>query len=651
MNPRRKSTAPLVFSGALVAISMVTYGPPALAADPRDEGRQFGVLNHNPTERVADGQRYEVDVPDTLDLAARLGLAVNALTNVWFPREHWALGFNVDFSRRPAVLKINHRTDAYLNIPPKFIEALVLCRLASGNRSKLDVDRQVLRTQLEFLGTDGLTYCPTDLLKGLSKARDGQKPFSEVWAEGRMLLALSMLLQVDDDPRWEEIGKRKVDRLLALTREKDGFRYLWKSRFFAGDTPPSNSEESGDKVTGLYAGVIQDPALALAYSMGAVGHGAGLFYRVTGYEPALELSGGLARWALARLFTNADGRWDFYHFHHGLYALLAVCEYGIAAGDRLVLERVNACYRWARTMGDPVIGYYPECMPGSDSYRRRSKEGNTVEICEVADMVTLALKLTQAGMDDYTDDVDRWVRNVFAEGQLCDTRLLDRIPDSYFKSEPVTKGRYLDTDRIRERMVGSFWGWMRANEGLEVADTKQGPKLTSSGIMHCCTGNGSRTLYYVWDHIVTKNGDQVRVNLLLNRASRWLDVDSYLPAQGKVVLRIKDATKVAVRMPAWCDPTDVRVTVGDHAFKPVVHGRYLHLSLLKTGDRVTLTFPVPTRVVHRVIGDRPYKLTLRGSTVVEIDPAGVAYRLFDHEHAAKPVKTSRFISSVDGPVW
>jgi hypothetical protein len=44
------------------------------------------------------------------------------------------------------------------------------------------------------------------------------------------------------------------------------------------------------------------------YSIGALGHGAGLFYRVTGYEPALELSRGLARWGLKRIFTHENGR-------------------------------------------------------------------------------------------------------------------------------------------------------------------------------------------------------------------------------------------------------------------------------------------------------------------------------------------------------
>jgi len=135
------------------------------------------MLDYNPIAKCTIGERYEADVPDTLDLANRMGLAVNALTNVWYPEEKWALGFVVDFSSRPAVLFPSHITDAYLNIPTKFLEALAVCRLASGNEDNLDIDLEVLRVQLDLLGDDGLTYCLTDTLEQFTEAR----PFSEVW--------------------------------------------------------------------------------------------------------------------------------------------------------------------------------------------------------------------------------------------------------------------------------------------------------------------------------------------------------------------------------------------------------------------------------------------------------------------------------------
>ena len=52
---------------------------------------------HNPFAKCTNGDRYVSEVPDTLDLADRMGLAINPLTNVWDPDEGFALRFCVDF--------------------------------------------------------------------------------------------------------------------------------------------------------------------------------------------------------------------------------------------------------------------------------------------------------------------------------------------------------------------------------------------------------------------------------------------------------------------------------------------------------------------------------------------------------------------------
>ena len=44
-------------------------------------------------------------------------------------------------------------------------------------------------------------------------------------------------------------------------------------------------------------------------------------------------------------------------------------------------------------------------------------------------MITLALNLSEAGAGDYWDDADRWIRNMFAEGQLTSTDWIYRIQE------------------------------------------------------------------------------------------------------------------------------------------------------------------------------------------------------------------------------
>lgn len=580
-------------------------------------------LAENPMEKAVKGRRYAAAIPDTLDLADRMALAVNAMTNVWCPEHKWAMYFNVDLLSDSGVLSNLRMYDSYLNIPPKIIEALALCRLASGSGQQLSVDREVLSAQLGFLGPDGLTYSPKDMLKELG---DEWRDHAEVWAEGRWLIALSVLAQIDDDPRWVEIGKRKIDRMLSLTRVKNGFRFLWKTGFQRGDTPPADADEVNTPIEHPGLG-DKNPTFRMIYSVGALGHGSGLFYRVTGYEPALELCRGLARWALARMFASSDGRFEFGtfhpHFHHGLYALMAVCEYGVAADDREILHHVDTCYRWARGRGDPVVGLFPEHM---------TFEYKTVEICEVADMVWLALYLTRAGIGDYWDDVDRWVRNMYTEGQYCDVELLG--------ADAAHDSRRVDDERtVQERMLGSFFGWMTPNSAGKCR------------IMHCCTGNGARTLYPVWESIVTVEGDLVRVNLLLNRASKWLDVDSYLPADGKVVLHVKEASRVAVRMPQWCVPFEVDVTVDQQPRRCCVQDRYVHIRGLESGNRVALRFPISERVLERQMAGDIYRLSMRGSNVVDIEPRAEHYPLYATQPTGKLTERTRFIPELTKVVW
>ena len=95
------------------------------------------------------------------------------------------------------------------------------------------------------------------------------------------------------------------------------------------------------------------------------------------------------------------------------------------------------------------------------------------------------------------------------------------------------------------------------------------------------------------------------MNLLLNRASPWVDVDSHLPCEGRVVLRIKDATALAVCVPAQVERTEVtcRVNGQERAYSWSGHGA--EIDDPKPGDTVTVQFPVGEETFFTVIGDEP----------------------------------------------
>jgi hypothetical protein len=229
-------------------------------------------------------------------------------------------------------------------------------------------------------------------------------------------------------------------------------------------------------------------------------------------------------------------------------------------------------------------------------------------------MISIAAKLSATGVADYWDDIDRWTRNQFAEQQLTSAdwvyRLASREP-----STPV--GPFEVAEQAPERSIGAFAGGASANDfALGVA---------SSGIGHCCTGTCTRTIYYIWEHMVEHNKGELRVNLLMNRASQWADVYSYVPYQGRVDLKVKEPCReVLVRAPEWVESNSPRMRCNVNGASRSLHweGRYVSAGAAKPGEVVSLTFPIEERTVKEKIGPETYTLVIKGNTVVSIDPAG-----------------------------
>jgi hypothetical protein len=347
------------------------------------------------------------------------------------------------------------------------------------------------------------------------------------------------------------------------------------------------------------------------------------YYQVTGYEPAHQLAAKLARYAMGPAeYYDPQGRYLFSefekgfvkgqypgiergkfggHFHAHSLGVLSILEYAIAMNDRVALEFSQSSYEWARTQGSTTVGFFPEIILGGHY--------TGCESCEIGDMIAMAVKLSEAGMGDYWDDADRWFRNQFAEQQLVDGDWIPKMAATQ-KAMPV---EYNETDqRVVERSIGGFMGRSTANEA--------GLILT-----HCCTGNCLRTIYYVWEHSVELRGDQMRVNLLLNRASEWADVYNHTPYRGRVELKIKKAVRsVLVRAPEWIDGNSPDLTYQVNSTPRSVHweGRYVNIGHVAAGDRVRVTFPISERTVKETIGAVAYTLIIKGNTVVSIDPPG-----------------------------
>ena len=312
----------------------------------------------------------------------------------------------------------------------------------------------------------------------------------------------------------------------------------------------------------------------------------------------------MSPWEKERLKKKYSVESDFGgHFHAHTLGLLSVLDYAVVAGDRELLEFVKSGFEWGRTQGSSLVGFFPEFLV---------PQYPSCETCEVADMLGLATKLSAAGVGDYWDDIERWTRNHFAEAQLTSPDWVYRMA-SRQPSKPVEPNE--STDRVAERNLGSFAGWAAANDWV----------IQGFGIMHCCTGNATRALYYIWQNIVEHKDGRLKVNLLLNRASAWADVYSYIPYEGRVDLKMKkECEQVLVRAPEWVSTRSKQLTcrVNDAPRQPRWDGRYVNLGSAKPGDKFAITFPIEQRTVKETIGAAPYTLAIKGTTVVSIDPPG-----------------------------
>lgn len=609
------------------------------------------------------GKTYEDLVPNTLDIAERAKLGIHALTSITDPAADYQIYWAVNLLRNPPVMQ--HEFDDYhVQVVEGFLEALPLLRTAAGSDLNSNVDQVWMTNFLKCLGPDGMFYLP---LVGGPWERPKSPGGGKVWrADGsstnggdesvtqmtsgqlsaRCLGTMTVYYVRDKNPIWKQAGERMVQRLNALVVNKGDYSYL-----------PNGSLEPNAKY-----GSDADMPLGLdAIEMnGRLSQGLSQFYQATGYEPALTLAKRMVNYFRHQSATfDEQGRfiwaesdrtslgWGYNakyeviggHAHGRAIGLLSMLEYATKADDKDTAQFVKASFDWAvAQQGSPfgvstLVGWFPEWY---------YPEYPSCEGCMAADMVSLAVKLSVAGVGDYWDEVDRWVRNDFFEQQLTSSDWIYQAT-RHLPRQPVQPRSV--AERTPERNIGAFAGWSSGNDWV-----------VNGGIMHCCTGNGNRTVYHVWEHMLQHDSGELKVNLLLNRASEWADVYSHVPYTGRVDVKMKASCKsVLVRAPEWVKSGSDEIGCNVNGTKKPVRwqGRYLALGAAEPGQTLIVTFPISKRTVTERIGPEKYTLVLKGNTVISIDPPGKNGPLYaDREHysndQAQWTKLNRFVS--DEPI-
>jgi len=579
-------------------------------------------------------------IPDTLDLAERGRLAINGMLGSLDPDCDFEPYFLTYFDVHPAFMI--HWSSMPSGVLPKYVEAMPLLRLMSGSNQDRDIEEGMLGSIVTNISDDGLIYDRATPKRPWNVGFGyGPKGWNEDYANmagnGRLLTGLLYYYQATGDEVWRERAQCTAERMLELAVVKGEYAYY-------PDVKCGNDYSYPRKSGWVHTDEPQEPregqeGAMLFYLLQPV-RGFARWYELSGDERFLDLSRRFVNFGLQRKFwggrvlnevkdleplAGAERGHFWGHYHGTAAALRGLLDYAIIANDFRIKEFVRDSYEWARHHGIHRLGVF-------------AGSGGGTEGCTVADMVGLAVKLTDAGIGEYWEDVEQYARNGLLEVQATNKTEMERVsqmgqerlPNSGFENYGGVLPGQETNEKVIERSIGAF-GHL------------QGARYLVPRLMHCCTGNGCQGLYYAWESIVRQEGDTVQVNLWLNRRSPWVDVWSFMPHEGKLIVRNKGMQRIAVRMPGWVSQGALRCSLNGKDVQPVWIGNRMLFNGLKGIEELSFETPVTlekTRYTMANLNDRApqpdeYDCEFWGNTVISVggyEPPGERYRIFQREH-------------------
>lgn len=545
------------------------------------------------------GESYEATVPDTLELIDRANLSINGLTGNVESATYYGVYQGFSFTKAP----VRYHALTW-NITPKNARTLPELRTITGSDKNLDVDVGMMRALLSEIEDDGYMYYPFD---GSGPPKGTSYP---------QINALTMFAMLnyharDNNPLWLEwidlLGKGLQKSAIQVENrayypmqsgiDKQG---EWHFMNHEGDmpmpyTPPDEPKSDAEGLEGAAKSDTNRCMSALV-----------LHSRLTGDEKSMEIAKKLSRFVMKpELWETIDvpgmdssqqGFWSG-HFHNGTQGLLAILDFAVATDNEDLKQVVRQAYDCARLNGVIRIGWFP-AWSKPWLYNRPNSLELLTEPCALGDMICLGVMMSDAGLGDYYDDVESILRNTLQAQQLIDMEKLRKVSGTKKGSEG---------DSLLKRFLGGFSGGGVCSLG-------------GNDLAGCCTANGAQGIYYAWHGITRYNDGVATVNMFLNRASPWMDIDSYIPYEGKVVLHNKTAHTAMVRVPGWVDKEQVRAFQNDKEIDPPLSGNHLLIVGLAPKDEIRIEFPITESTSEYTIHGDKYTVEFKGNQAINITP-------------------------------
>jgi hypothetical protein len=299
------------------------------------------------------------------------------------------------------------------------------------------------------------------------------------------------------------------------------------------------------------------------------------------------------------------------HVHSTAATAAGLVLLGRELKRRDLIERGRAIYEHGLKIIGNNFGFLPESNPNApvNGSKPRMLRQTTCENCCITDYIETAICLAQAGYLQCWAEAERYLRNHLFESQMTTVAWVKT-------AAPVD---------MRPRMLGGFTARSSPNRMYDL--------YHPSGPIGCCNAAGVRALHMAWLYGLERRDGAVYVNLLFDRDAPFARLESGLPAQGRIRVTMKTGGDLYVRIPEWArhalayDPAEIAAGAS-------WRGPFHRFRDLKTGQTVTLTFPLPRgqQEWYQPAMKITYRTQWLGDTVVSISPPGNCFPLYERKH-------------------
>lgn len=560
-------------------------------------------------------------IPDTLLLEDRAGHVLSAIIGMADEDAGYIPFFAANLMEKPAFL--THGDWDYGSSHGRLVDALILARHMTGDERGRDIEERYRANFLSFFKEDGLSY----------RQINPKAPWetnANLIDQRAVILALTSWFMSTGDRKIKHVADKHVAALKRIAIKEKDVWYYPASEYTLNGWPSTNAVQlrlAPDPAA--FCGRLVMPLLK--------------YYELTGNMDAFELCQFFSALIVHRSGVfNPDGSFNDSlayrsgHFHTRIGTLDALARFAMHTQDASIIHFVKKSYDWALTRCT-TFGWTPGDM---------HEQAFEHETCSLVDLISTGITLARVGYVEYWGIVERFLRNHLTESQLLN---LDWVVGADDKAnDDVGMKSYFN---VAERTRGAFAGYSAPND---FCCNVSGGRGHTSDLQTCCIGSGTRGLFMGWSNTITEHNGTISVNFLLSRGSRWLDVSSHLPHEGRVELEIhRSLPRLLVRIPEWAGYAKVEVyrELGDSVrtqsgSEPSmwVNQRFLALGQVQAGEKITLTFPLSERqTIEKAVGQE-FITQWRGDDVIHLSPGGTHHPFYNNRQICEkaPLRTGQY---------